>query len=219
MRDLEVEPPPGCGKLSMPSPDGGLSGELNEWCLNTFTSWGNLLHYVNFFFQLNLQAATAALHQIVLSRKVQSVSLAPVVTEWSQMLWAEWRTGSCVDCEVQGPNWESTTMWNKVLELCFWHHLGLLFSCSVMSNSWLPHRLQKARLPCPSLSPRVCSISLSWWCYPTISSSFTRFSSCLNLSQHQGLFQWVSSLHQVVKVLELQLQHQSFQWIFRVDFL
>ena len=41
----------------------------------------------------------------------------------------------------------------------------------------------------------------------------------LNLSQHQGLFQWVSSSHQVTKVLELQLQHQSFQWIFRADFL
>ena len=39
------------------------------------------------------------------------------------------------------------------------------------------------------------------------------------LSQHQGLFQWVSSLNQVTKVLELQLQHQSFQWIFRTDFL
>ena len=40
-----------------------------------------------------------------------------------------------------------------------------------------------------------------------------------NLSQHQALFQWVSSLHQVAKVLEFQLQHQSFQWIFRPDFL
>ena len=40
-----------------------------------------------------------------------------------------------------------------------------------------------------------------------------------SLSQHQGLFQWVSSSHQAAKVLELQLQHQSFQWIFRVDFL
>ena len=40
-----------------------------------------------------------------------------------------------------------------------------------------------------------------------------------NLSQHQGLFKWVSSLHQVAKVLEFQLQHQSFQWIFRTDFL
>ena len=39
----------------------------------------------------------------------------------------------------------------------------------------------------------------------------------LNLSQHQGLFQWVSSSHQVAKVLEFQLQHQSFQWTPRTD--
>ena len=38
-----------------------------------------------------------------------------------------------------------------------------------------------------------------------------------NLSQHQGLFQWVGSLYQVAKVLKFQ--HQYFQWIFRVDFL
>ena len=42
-------------------------------------------------------------------------------------------------------------------------------------------------------------------------------SLALNLSQHQGLFQWLGSSHQVTKIL--QLQHQSFQWIFRVDFL
>ena len=40
-----------------------------------------------------------------------------------------------------------------------------------------------------------------------------------NHSQHQGLFQWVSSSHQVAKVLNLQFQHQSFQWTFRNDFL
>ena len=40
-----------------------------------------------------------------------------------------------------------------------------------------------------------------------------------NLSHNQGLFQWVSSSHQVAKVLEFQLQHQSFQWIFRTDFI
>ena len=40
-----------------------------------------------------------------------------------------------------------------------------------------------------------------------------------NLSQHQGLFQWVSSSHRVAKVLEFQLQDQSFQWLFRTDFL
>ena len=41
----------------------------------------------------------------------------------------------------------------------------------------------------------------------------------LNLSQHQGLFKWVNSSHQVAKVLEFQLQNQSFQWIFRTDLL
>ena len=39
----------------------------------------------------------------------------------------------------------------------------------------------------------------------------------LNFSQHQGLFKWVSSLHQVAKILEFQLQHQSVQWIPRTD--
>ena len=45
------------------------------------------------------------------------------------------------------------------------------------------------------------------------------FLPALNLSQHQSLFQWVDSLHQVAKVLKLQLQYQSFQRIFRVYFL
>ena len=51
--------------------------------------------------------------------------------------------------------------------------------------------------------------------HPLSSSSPPDF----NLSQHQGLFQWVSSLHQVAKVLEFQLHHQSFQWISRTDLL
>ena len=49
--------------------------------------------------------------------------------------------------------------------------------------------------------------------HPLLSPSSPAF----NLSQHQSLFQWGSSLHEVAKVLELQ--HQSFQWIFRIDFL
>ena len=44
-------------------------------------------------------------------------------------------------------------------------------------------------------------------------------SPVLSLSQHQGLFQWVGSSHQVAKFLELHLQHQSFQWIFKVYIL
>ena len=84
-----------------------------------------------------------------------------------------------------------------------------------------PQELLHAKLPFPPLSPRVCSNScpLSQWCYLTISSSATLFSFCLNLSQHQSLFQWVGPSHHVAKVLELQLQYQSFQWIFSIDFL
>ena len=44
-------------------------------------------------------------------------------------------------------------------------------------------------------------------------------SPAFNLAQHPGLFQWVTSLHQMAKVLELQLEHQFFQWIFRTDLL
>ena len=79
-----------------------------------------------------------------------------------------------------------------------------------MSDSLQLHELQHARLPCPSLSPGVClnSCLLSHWCHPTISSLSSPSPPAFNLSQHQGIFQWVSSSHQVAKVLEFQLQHQ-----------
>ena len=51
--------------------------------------------------------------------------------------------------------------------------------------------------------------------HPLLSPSPPAF----HLSQHQGLFKWVSSSHHVAKVLEFQLQHQSFQWLFRTDLL
>ena len=60
------------------------------------------------------------------------------------------------------------------------------------------------------------------WVSDTIQPPHPLSSPCppaFNLSQHQGLFQWVSSSHQVAKVLEFHLQNQSFQWIFRTDFL
>ena len=95
------------------------------------------------------------------------------------------------------------------------------FSRSVVSDSSQPQGLQLARLHCPSPTPRAYSNSCpsSGWCCPTISSSVISFSPSFKLSQHQGLVQWVSSWHHVAKALEFQLQHQSFQWIFRTDFL
>ena len=90
-----------------------------------------------------------------------------------------------------------------------------------MSSCLQSHELQRARLLCLSLSPGVWSNSCpsSQWYHPTISSSVIPFSPHLQSFQHQGFFQWISSSHQVPKVLELQPEHQSFQWIFRVDLL
>ena len=93
------------------------------------------------------------------------------------------------------------------------------FSRSVVSDSLKPHDSQHTRPPCPSSTPRVHSNSCpsSRWCHPAISSSVVP-------SQHQGLFQWVNSSHEVAKVLELQPQHHSLQRnprliSFRMDWL
>ena len=67
---------------------------------------------------------------------------------------------------------------------------NLLYSHSVMSDSFKPHGLQHPRLPCPSLSPGACSHSclLSRWCHPTISSSVVSFSFCLQSFPASGSF-------------------------------
>ena len=121
-----------------------------------------------------------------------------------------------VNIFITGKGW---AMWN--IQNNYWTFSSVHFSHSVVSDSLRPHGLQHTNLPCPSTILGACSNSylLSQWCHPTIPSSVIPFSSCFNLSQHQGLFQWISSSHQVPKVLELQLQYQSFQWIFRADFL
>ena len=95
------------------------------------------------------------------------------------------------------------------------------FSRSVVSDSLWPHESQHARPPCPSPTPRVHSDSCpsSQWCHPAISFSVIPSPPAPNPSQHQGLFQWVNSSHEVAKILEFQLQHQSFQWAPRTDLL
>ena len=95
------------------------------------------------------------------------------------------------------------------------------FSHSVLSDSLRPHESQHARPPCPSPTPGVHpdSCPSSQWCYPAISSSVIPSPLAPNPSQHQSLFQWVNSSHEVAKVLEFQLQHQSLQRNPRADLL
>ena len=85
------------------------------------------------------------------------------------------------------------------------------FSRSVVSNSLRPHESQHARPPCLSPTPRVYSDSCpsSQWCHQPSHSLSSPSPPAPNPSQHQSLFQWVNSSHEVAKVLEFQLQHHS----------
>ena len=90
---------------------------------------------------------------------------------------------------------------------CVW--LCDLTHCSTPGFYVLHHLPELAQTHVPWVSDAI------WSRHPLSSPSLPDF----NLSQHQGVFQRFGSSHQVVKVLELQLQHQFFQWIFRVNFL
>ena len=95
-------------------------------------------------------------------------------------------------------------------------------SRSVVSDSvtpWTTARQASLSITNSQSSPKLMSIE-SVMPYNRLSHPLSSPSPpALNLSQHQDLFKWVSSLHEVAKVLEFQLQHQSFQWTPRTDLL
>ena len=128
---------------------------------------------------------------------------------WSTFLfWVLWTTGSLfssfhTDC--------SFSIFNFLFVV-----VQLLTGVSL----W-PHGMQYARLPCPLPSPRVCSNSypLSRWCHPTVSSLVIPFTSCLQTFPASGSL-WIGQLFASSgQSIGASVQHQSLQWIFRVDFL
>ena len=94
------------------------------------------------------------------------------------------------------------------------------FSHSIMSDSLWSHGLQHSRPPYHQL-PEFTQAYVHWVGDAIQPSHLLSSPSppTFNLSQRQGLLPQVSFLYPVAKVLEFQLQHQSFQWIFRTDFL
>jgi len=128
--------------------------------------------------------------------------------------------GNALKCQVYSLNHSfSYFSWCCLSHLFISLLSSVQFSRSVMSDSLRPHELQHARPPCPSSTPRVHSNSCPLSCnaiqpsHPLSSPSPTD----PNPSQHQSLFHWVNSLHEVTKVLEFQFQHQSFQRTPRTD--
>ena len=99
----------------------------------------------------------------------------------------------------------------------FPYHCWVTESCLTLA----PPRLQHVGLPCPHLLLEFAQTRVHWVSdvilpsHPLLPPS----ALALSLSQHRSLFQWVTSSQQVAKILQLQLQHQSFQWLFRTDYL
>ena len=117
------------------------------------------------------------------------------------------------------------TGFQKALQYIINIFISIQFSHSVVSNSLWPHDPQHVRPPSPSPIPRVYLCPLSKDIQPMPSNRLILCGALLlspSIScweQHESLFKWDSSSHQVAKVLEFQFQHQSFPWIFRTDFL
>ena len=143
-------------------------------------------------------------------------------------------------------SWRTLKLWGKLSNLkkniwrrilCFWIELyiplnikGLemlkfIYSIVVQSLSCVWLFVTPWTAACQASLPFTIShnllklMLLSWWCHPTISSSVIPFSSCPHSFPASGSFPVCWFFASVGEVLKLQLQHQYFQWIFRIDFL
>ena len=150
------------------------------------------------------------------STKTQDLTWSPKAT-WkflNEENWSSWekyplsalRSEECVaqKWNPEGPS----VQFSSVAQLC-------LTLCNPMNRS-------TPGLPVHHQLPEFTQTHVHWVSdviQPSHSLSSSPSPPTFNLPQHQGLFKWVSSLHQVAKGLEFQLKHQSFQWIFRTDFL
>ena len=152
--------------------------------------------------------------QVSLKREfIWNLSFSGLLSKRSCMMSCDWHQGSLQSfpsCHRAGRLWITGAY---TLE-----RQSVQFSCSVMSDS---ATLWTAARQASSPTPRACSNScpLSWWCHPTISSSVSPFSSCLQSFPVSGSFPMGQFFASDGQSTGVQLQHQLFQWIFRTDFL
>ena len=140
-----------------------------------------------------------------------------VKKQWCNLGAGSWFLLRELPWALQGTNEPMNEFWTHGSVLS-WRAQSVRFSSSVASDSATPWTA--ARQASQSITNSLPEFTQTHGdaiqpYHPLSSPSPPAF----NLFQHQGLFKWVSSLQQVAKVLEFQLQQQSFQWIFRTDFL
>ena len=159
----------------------------------------------------------------------------------AKCIWADlFRLNGRSPGEGNGKPLQYSCLENSMGRRCWWTTVHRVPNNQTQLSVWAPTHTESkcccsAAQSCPTLgNPMDCSTSgllvhhhlpgfsqvhVHYICdavqpsHPMMPSS----PSALNLPQHQRLFQWVFCSHQMTEILELQLQHQSFQWIFRVD--
>ena len=135
--------------------------------------------------------------------------------DWTRVSYLHKQAGCLPIVPPGNPPWQCVKcMWNKYICISSVQYLSLVRLCDPMdcSTPGFPVHHQLLELP----QTHVHWVSNAIQPYSPLSSPSP---PTFNLTQHQDLFQRVISSHQVASVLELQLHHQSFQWIFRTDFL
>ena len=126
----------------------------------------------------------------------------------------DWETKHTHKQNASGSFADTGKLWNSVERQKNYNAVPLLSRIWLFATPWtIAHQATVSFTVSQGLL-KFMSIESVMLSHPLPPSSFA-----FNLYQHQSLLQWVGSSHQEAKVLELQLQHQSFQWIFRVDFL
>ena len=160
----------------------------------------------------------APVHGILLARILEGVAIFSTRgSSWPR----DWICVSCIGRQLY--HWATWEVWCCIMyvKICFMTSVqfsSVPQSCTTLCD---PMDCSMLGFPVHHQLPEPTQTHVHWVgdpiepSHPLLSPSPPAF----NLSQHQGHFQWVSSLHQVAKGLEFQPQHQSFQWIFRTDFL